>query len=171
MTSDVSLPTIEDVRDAAKRLRRVALCTPVVESPALNDLVGGRVLLKLENMQRTGSFKFRGAFNRISRIPPRKRLGGVIACSSGNHAQGIAAAAQMADFSSLILMPSNAPRIKIDGTRSYGAEITFYEHGQANREEMAMQLATERGAPARYRRPRHRRLGDSRPGGSIERGD
>src|SRR3546814_3851354 len=89
--AQVAAPTLDDIRAAARRLDGLAVRTPLLESPALNERVGGRVLLKAETLQRTGSFKFRGAYNRISRIPERDRAGGVVAYSSGNHAQGVAA--------------------------------------------------------------------------------
>src|SRR3546814_2859813 len=93
-------PTFDDVREAARTLAGLAVRTPLLESPALNERVGGRVLLKAETLQRTGSFKFRGAYNRISRIPERDRAGGVVAYSSGNHAQGVAAAARSEEHTS-----------------------------------------------------------------------
>src|SRR5271154_2248372 len=95
MDAPVSLPTAADVDDAARRLARVALHTPLLTSAALDAMTGGRVFLKAETLQRTGSFKFRGAYNKLAAIPPEQRLGGVVAFSSGNHAQGVAAAARL----------------------------------------------------------------------------
>ncbi|MBI3452054.1 MAG: threonine/serine dehydratase [Rhodospirillales bacterium] len=140
-------PTLDDVYDAASRLQGVAVYTPLLESQVLNDLAGGRVLLKMETLQRTGSFKFRGAYNRISRLSSKEKDGGIIAFSSGNHAQGAAAAAQLAGVSALIMMPSDAPQIKVAGTRSYGAEVMFYDYRKTGtREETAARLAAERNA-------------------------
>jgi threonine dehydratase len=139
-------PTFEDVRVAAQRLEGLAVRTPLLESPALNERVGGRVLLKAETLQRTGSFKFRGAYNRISRIPEAERAGGVVAYSSGNHAQGVAAAAALLGLPALIVMPSDAPAIKVANTRGYGAEVVFYDRHTESREEIGGAIAAERGA-------------------------
>src|SRR3546814_10436947 len=115
--AQVAAPTLDDIRAAARRLDGLAVRTPLLESPALNERVGGRVLLKAETLQRTGSFKFRGAYNRISRIPERDRAGGVVAYSSGNHAQGVAAAAALLRLPAVIVMPSDAPAIKVANPR------------------------------------------------------
>lgn len=141
-----AIPTFDDVRAAAERLEGLAVRTPLLESPALNELIGGRVLLKAETLQRTGSFKFRGAYNRISRIPESARGGGVVAYSSGNHAQGVAAAAAMLGLPAVIVMPSDAPAIKVANTRGYGAEVVFYDRFKESREEIGGALAAERGA-------------------------
>lgn len=140
------LPTIDDIRAAARRLEGLAVRTPLLESPALNERVGGRVLLKAETLQRTGSFKFRGAYNCISRIPESARAGGVVAYSSGNHAQGVAAAAALLGLPAVIVMPSDAPAIKVANTRSYGAEVVFYDRLRESREEIGAALAASRGA-------------------------
>jgi threonine dehydratase len=140
------LPTFEDVRDAARRLAGQAVRTPLLESPALNERVGGRVLMKAETLQRTGSFKFRGAFNRISRIPPAERSGGVVAYSSGNHAQGVAAAASLLGLPAVIVMPGDAPAIKVENTRSYGAEVVFYDRLKESREAIGAEIAAARKA-------------------------
>lgn len=139
-------PTFADIAAAAERLRGQAVVTPLLESPALNAEVGGRVLLKAETLQRTGSFKFRGACNRISQIAPAERPAGVVAYSSGNHAQGVAAAAAMLEVPATIVMPADAPAIKVDNTRGYGAEIVFYDRHSESREEIAGELATAKGA-------------------------
>ncbi|HEY9538561.1 MAG TPA: threonine/serine dehydratase [Kiloniellaceae bacterium] len=139
-------PTFDDVREAARTLAGLAVRTPLLESPALNERVGGRVLLKAETLQRTGSFKFRGAYNRISRIPERDRAGGVVAYSSGNHAQGVAAAAALLRLPAVIVMPSDAPAIKVANTRGYGAEVVFYDRFTESREEIGAAIAVERGA-------------------------
>ena len=140
------LPTFADVTAAAKRLHGLALRTPLLESPALNERVGGRVLLKAETLQRTGSFKFRGAYNRISQIPEAARAAGVVAFSSGNHAQGVAAAAALLGLPATIVMPADAPAMKLANTRAYGAEVIPYERDSASREALAAEIATQRGA-------------------------
>ncbi|GAB4364287.1 MAG: threonine/serine dehydratase [Kiloniellaceae bacterium] len=141
-----SLPTFDDVRAAAKRLEGLAVKTPLLESPALNERVGGRVLLKAETLQRTGSFKFRGAYNKISQIPEKDRAGGVVAYSSGNHAQGVAAAAALLGLPAVIVMPSDAPAIKVENTKGYGAEVIFYDRFTEAREAIGSAIAAERGA-------------------------
>src|SRR6185437_13204406 len=130
----IEVPGFADVEVAAKRIAPYAVRTPLVESPILGALTGGRVFLKLENLQRTGSFKFRGACNRILMIPETERARGVVAFSSGNHAQGVAAAAQIFGIPALIVMPVDAPRAKVAGTRSYGAEIVTYDRVKDDRE-------------------------------------
>src|SRR5215813_5066624 len=106
-------PTIDDIRAAAERLKGKAVLTPLLESPALNKRLGGRLLIKAEPLQRTGSFKFRGAYNRLCRLDGEQKKRGVVAYSSGNHAQGVAAAAQILGMPAVIVMPSDAPGIKI----------------------------------------------------------
>jgi threonine dehydratase len=140
------IPTIDDVVDARARLVGQAVVTPLLESPALNARVKGRVLIKAENLQRTGSFKFRGAWNCISRLTAETVRGGVVAYSSGNHAQGVAAAAALMKLPALIVMPVDTPEIKKANTRSYGAEVVTYDRVRENREEIAARIATERGA-------------------------
>lgn len=140
------IPTLDDVLEARKRLKGHAVLTPLIESPALNALAQGRVLIKAECLQRTGSFKFRGAWNCISRLAPDKAKGGVVAYSSGNHAQGVAAAAQMMKLPALIVMPTDTPEIKKANTRAYGAEVVTYDRNREDREEIANRIARERGA-------------------------
>jgi threonine dehydratase len=139
-------PTFADVLAAAARIAPHAVRTPLVESPALNALTGGRVFLKLETLQRTGSFKFRGACNRLAMIAAGARANGVVAFSSGNHAQGVAAAAQLFGMPAVIVMPSDAPRPKIEGTRAYGAQIVTYDRVTEDREAIAASLCAERRA-------------------------
>ena len=139
-------PSFADVEAAAVRIAPYAVRTPLVESPVLNAMTGGRVFLKLETLQRTGSFKFRGACNRLAMIPPGERARGVVAFSSGNHAQGVAAAAQLFGMPALIVMPSDAPRPKIEGTRAFGAEIVTYDRIHEDREAIAGRICAERGA-------------------------
>ena len=143
---DRDLPSFSDITAAAERIASHAVMTPLLESPALNRLLGGRVLLKAETLQRTGSFKFRGAFNRISQIPVDDRAAGVVAFSSGNHAQGVAAAAEILGISACIVMPEDAPAVKIENTRGYGAEVKLYDRYEQSREAVAEALAKERGA-------------------------
>jgi threonine dehydratase len=140
------LPTFADVQAAASRIAPYAIRTPLVESWRLNAMTGGRVFLKLETLQRTGSFKFRGACNRLAMIPEGARGKGVVAFSSGNHAQGVAAAAQLFGMPALIVMPSDAPAAKIAGTRAYGAEIVEYDRVRDDREAIAAKICAERGA-------------------------
>ncbi len=139
-------PSFADVRAAAERIRPYAIRTPLVESWVLNAETGGRVFLKLETLQRTGSFKFRGACNRIAMIPEKDRANGVVAFSSGNHAQGVAAAAQIFGMPAVIVMPSDAPRPKIEGTRAFGAAIVEYDRVKDDREAIAARICAERGA-------------------------
>ncbi len=144
--SSVSPPTYADIIAAAERLAAHALRTPLLEQPILNDAVGGRVLLKAETLQRTGSFKFRGAFNFVSQLDPAQRRRGVVAYSSGNHAQGVAAAAALLDVPATIVMPADAPAIKLDNTRALGATVVTYDRDTEPREEIAAQLAADSGA-------------------------
>lgn len=139
-------PQIDDIVDAARRLRGHAVTTPLLNAPALDAMVGGRLLLKAEPLQRTGSFKFRGAYNRISRIPEEERGNGVVAWSSGNHAQGVAAAAALLGVQATIVMPSDAPTPKVENTRALGAEVVPYDRYSESREEIGAGLASERGA-------------------------
>jgi len=141
-----TLPSAADIRSAALRIEGKAYKTPLLESPLLNERLGLRLLIKPETLQRTGSFKFRGAYNRISRIDKDMREGGVVAYSSGNHAQGVAAAAHMLAMPSLIVMPTDSPEIKVINTRAYGAEIVFYDRFGENREHIANTLVAQRGA-------------------------
>lgn len=141
------LPGFAEIEAAASRLAGQAIVTPLLGNPALDAAVGGRVLIKPEILQRTGSFKFRGAYNKISRLaggsePPRA----IVAYSSGNHAQGVAAAAQLLGIPALIVMPSDAPTIKVENTRSYGAEVVFYDRATEERDVIAGRIASERGA-------------------------
>ena len=146
MSLNEELPDFADIQDANVRIRPQALRTPLLESAALNERVGGRVLIKAEPLQRTGSFKFRGAYNRLLRLSDEERQRGVVAFSSGNHAQGVAAAAQLIGTPAVIVMPEDAPRIKMHGTIRYGAEVVTYERSDlAARERIAGEIAAERG--------------------------
>jgi threonine dehydratase len=141
-----NVPTAADIDDAARVLAGVAVRTPLIANPALDRLTGGRVLLKAEIFQRTGSFKFRGAYNRIARIAPDARKQGVVAFSSGNHAQGVAAAAQLLGMPAVIVMPADVPGLKRERTAVLGAEIVLYDRERDNRDEIAARIAAERGA-------------------------
>jgi threonine dehydratase len=135
-----------DIEAAAARLKGVAVETPLIESPALNDRLGLRVLLKLETMQRVGAFKFRGAYNRLVQLDDAERKRGVVAFSSGNHAQGVALAAKLLGIPALIVMPADAPKVKAEATKGYGAEVKFYDRLTESREKIAAAIAAERGA-------------------------
>ena len=137
--------TLSDIQAAAGRLQGLSVETPLVESPALNARLGGRVLLKPETLQRAGAFKFRGAYNRLSQLTADERKRGVVAFSSGNHAQGVALAAQLVGCPALIVMPSDSPAVKVAGTRGFGAEIRFYDRFTEDRVAIADEIARERG--------------------------
>ena len=136
----------EDVQSAAALLSGHAVETPLLESTALNERLGGRVLIKPETLQRVGAFKFRGAYNRLARLSAQERVGGVVAFSSGNHAQGVALAARLLGMPALIVMPGDAPTVKVEATRGYGAEVRFYDRATDDREAIAAAAAVERGA-------------------------
>jgi threonine dehydratase len=140
------IPVFADVQAAAERIAPFAVRTPLVESAALNARCGGRVFLKLELLQRTGSFKFRGACNRLATIPEKQRANGVVAFSSGNHAQGVAAAARLFGMPAVIVMPTDAPRPKIEGTRALGARVVEYDRVREDREAIAARIQNENGA-------------------------
>ncbi len=140
------IPTIEDVRAAAKRLEGLAVRTPLLESPLLNARLGCRLLVKPEVLQRTGSFKFRGAFNHVSQLTGEQRRSGVVAFSSGNHAQGVASAAEILGTPATIIMPADAPTLKVANTRAYGAEVRLYDRDGESRESIGSALAAETGA-------------------------
>lgn len=139
-------PTLSSVREAAERLAGVANRTPVVESRTLNGRVGAEVFVKCENLQRSGSFKFRGAYNAIARLSADERSRGVLAYSSGNHAQALALAGRLLAVPTAIVMPNNAPRAKLAATRGYGAEVILYDPMTRIREEVAAQIQRERGS-------------------------
>jgi threonine dehydratase len=136
----------DDVLAAAQRLADWPVRTPLINSSTLDAICGGRVWFKAENLQHTGSFKFRGAMNRLLALPPEGRRGGVVAYSSGNHAQGVARAAKLLGMPALIVMPSDAPKLKVERTRADGAEVVFYDRLTEARETIAANLAEARGA-------------------------
>jgi threonine dehydratase len=135
-----------DIDAAAKVVAPFAVRTPLLSFPVLDERVGTRVFLKPEMLQRTGSFKFRGAFNKLSSIPAGKRAGGVVAFSSGNHAQGVAAAAQILHMHATIVMPKDSPLTKRERTKAYGAEVVLYDRDKEDREAIADGIAEKRGA-------------------------
>ncbi|HEX2816542.1 MAG TPA: threonine/serine dehydratase [Phenylobacterium sp.] len=138
--------TFADIEAAAARIEGHAVKTPLIESPALNERLGLRVLIKPETLQRVGAFKFRGAYNRLVQLTADERTRGVVAFSSGNHAQGVALAAKLLGMPALIVMPSDAPAMKVANTRGYGAEIRLYDRLTDNREAIAAAISAERGA-------------------------
>ncbi len=140
------VPSFDDVLDAAARLEGLAVKTPLIRHDALDEAVGGRLFVKAECLQRTGSFKFRGAYNRISRLNAEELTRGVVAFSSGNHAQGVASAAAMMNTPAVIVMPSDAPAAKIAGTKALGGEVVLYDRWTQSREAIAAAIAAERGA-------------------------
>ena len=137
---------IEDIESAAERLAGIAVRTPLIYSPELDALAGGRVFLKPECLQVTGSFKIRGAYNLMSRLDEQQAANGVVAWSSGNHAQGVAAAGTMLGIRTTIVMPQDAPAAKVDNTRRLGGEIVFYDRYSGDREKIAREIAEQRGA-------------------------
>lgn len=146
MTENISLPTYDDVVAAAGRVAGTAITTPVLNHPRLDDAAGATVLVKAECLQVTGSFKIRGAMNRLAQISDAGKTAGVVAFSSGNHAQGVARAARLLGMPALIVMPEDAPRVKVDGVKADGAEIHFYNRDMESREVIAETIAHERGA-------------------------
>lgn len=138
--------SFEGVKDAARQIAGRAVRTPLIESPALNERLGGRVLLKAENLQHAGAFKFRGAWNRISRLTPEELERGVVAYSSGNHAQAVAAAARMMGTSAVIVMPADSPKVKVEGVIAFGGEVRMYDRYSESREAIGEEIARTRGS-------------------------
>ncbi|MEQ5449379.1 threo-3-hydroxy-L-aspartate ammonia-lyase [Providencia huaxiensis] len=143
--SELILPTYQDVKAAAQRIAGFAHKTPVLTSTTANKEFGGELFFKCENFQRMGAFKFRGAFNALSLLSPEQKKAGVIAFSSGNHAQGIALAAQLLHIPATILMPNDAPAVKVAATQGYGATVIRFDRYKEDREVLCQQLATEQG--------------------------
>jgi threo-3-hydroxy-L-aspartate ammonia-lyase len=139
------LPTYADVEAAAARIAGVANRTPVQTSRTLNEMIGAEVFIKCENFQRMGAFKFRGAFNALSKFTPEQRKAGVVAFSSGNHAQGIALSAKILNMPATIVMPHDAPAAKVAATRGYGAQVVIYDRYTEDREAIGRRLADEQG--------------------------
>jgi threonine dehydratase len=137
--------SLADIQAAARRIAGQAVETPLLESQQLARMTGGRVFIKPEMLQRTGSFKFRGAFNRLSQLSPHERRRGVVAFSSGNHGQAIAAAAAVLGIAAVVVMRSDAPSVKIERTRAFGAQIVLFDRCRDDRAAIAQKLADERG--------------------------
>lgn len=142
----MNLPIFADIEKATQRIQGYAYRTPVVTSRTVNELTQAEVFFKCENFQRTGSFKFRGAFNALSQLSEEQKSRGVLTFSSGNHAQAIARSGQILGIPTTIIMPSDAPTVKQAATRGYGAEIILYERAEIAREVLCQQIATERGS-------------------------
>jgi threonine dehydratase len=140
-----SLPTFADVESAAAQIAGVAHRTPVATSRLIDDRAGAHLFFKCENLQRGGAFKFRGAYNALSRLSPADARRGVVTFSSGNHAQAIALAGQVLDIPRVIVMPSDAPSVKRIATEGYGAEVMLYDRDREDREEIGRRLARDRG--------------------------
>ena len=138
--------SFEGVKDAARQLAGPAVRTPLIENPALNERLGGRVLLKAENLQVAGAFKFRGAYNRISRLTSDELKRGVVAYSSGNHAQAVACAARMMGTSAIIVMPADSPKVKVEGVIAFGGEVRMYDRYRESREAIGEEIAATRGS-------------------------
>jgi threonine dehydratase len=139
------LPTFADIQDAARQIAGVAHRTPVVTSRTLNDRAGADLYFKCENLQRGGAFKFRGAYNALSRLSPDERRRGVLTFSSGNHAQAVALAGRLLDIPRVIVMPDDAPAVKRRATDEYGGEVIVYDRGSGDREAIGRRVAEERG--------------------------
>ncbi|HMB94324.1 MAG TPA: threo-3-hydroxy-L-aspartate ammonia-lyase [Rhodothermales bacterium] len=146
--STVALPvTYPDIEAAATRLDGIANRTPVITSRTMNARTGTSVYFKCENFQRAGAFKFRGAYNALAQLSPKQRRRGVLTYSSGNHAQAVALAGRLLKIPTTIVMPDDAPAVKLAATRGYGAEVVLYNRAEITREELGRQIAEERGLP------------------------
>ncbi len=144
-SSQSTLPTYDKIEDAARQIAGVAHVTSVVTSRTVDRLTGAQVFFKCEHLQRGGAFKFRGAYNALSRLSPDQRTRGVVAFSSGNHAQAVALAGQLLDIPRVIVMPSDSPAVKRTATREYGAEVVLYDRQHEDREAIGRRLSEERG--------------------------
>ncbi len=140
------LPVFADIEAARERIKPFAVVTPLIEHPVLNAVTGGRVLLKAETLQRVGAFKFRGAYNAVSQVDRARFPGGVVACSSGNHAQGVAHSATLCGIKSVIVMPADAPKLKISRTRAFGAEVVLYNRATEDRDAIAKAICEKNQA-------------------------
>lgn len=143
--SELTLPTYQDVEAAAQRIAGIAHKTPVMTSTTVNNEFGAELFFKCENFQRMGAFKFRGALNALSQFTPAQKKAGVIAFSSGNHAQGIALAAQMLNIPATILMPIDSPEVKVAATQGYGANVIKFDRYTQDREQLCRDLAEKEG--------------------------
>src|SRR3954470_17888050 len=145
MMDKMTLPTFADIESAAKQIHGVAHRTPVATSKTINSRTGAEVFFKCENLQRAGAFKFRGAYNALSRFTDDQKKRGVVTFSSGNHAQAIALAGQVLGIPRVIVMPSDAPAVKKTATEGYGGEVVLYDRDREDREAIGRRLAIERG--------------------------
>ncbi|CAM3647386.1 Threonine dehydratase, catabolic [Bordetella sputigena] len=143
---DLRTPSMADVRDAQQRLAGIAVRTPLLRADALDRRLGLRLYVKAENLQHSGAFKFRGAYNCLSRLTPAEHPGGVVAYSTGNHGQAIATVARMLGLKATIVMPADAPRVKIAKAERQGAEVVTYDRATQRREDIAARISRERGA-------------------------
>lgn len=141
-----ALPTFQDVLDAETRVCAVVRETPVLSHPQIDAMAGAQIFIKAECLQVTGSFKIRGAMNRLAQIPDSQKAAGVVAFSSGNHAQGVARAARLLGMPAAIVMPSDAPKVKVQGVQADGGEVVPYDRNTEDRNEIAARLAADRGA-------------------------
>lgn len=146
MSRSMHTASFSGVQDAARQIAGHAVRTPLIESPGLNERVGGRVLMKAETLQVAGAFKFRGAFNRISRLTPDELKRGVVAYSSGNHAQAVACAARLMGARAVIVMPADSPKVKVDGVIAFGGEVRMYDRYTESREAIGEEIAASRGS-------------------------
>lgn len=137
--------TIEEIKATAARIAEYIVTTPLLESDLLNQRLGGRALFKAECLQRTGAFKLRGALNKLLSLNESQRAPGIVAFSSGNHAQGVALAAKLLDINAKIVIPEDAPKLKVSNTRAYGADVLLYDRYTENREEIAADIAEQEG--------------------------
>jgi threo-3-hydroxy-L-aspartate ammonia-lyase len=142
----LSVVTYKDIQAAATRLKEQATITPVLTSRTVDDRTQSQVFFKCENFQRTGSFKFRGAYNALAQLSAEQRQRGVVAYSSGNHAQGMALAGKLLGIPTTIVMPKDAPAVKLAATQGYGAEVVLYDRAELAREDLCQKVAEERGA-------------------------
>ena len=142
----LQIPTLTDINEAAARIKPYAHCTPVMQSSWFNDQTGAELFFKCENFQKVGAFKFRGACNAIMKLPKQDGIKGIVTHSSGNHAQAVALAAKLKGYKATIVMPENAPKVKVEAVKSYGAEIVFCESTIEAREATAQTIIRETGA-------------------------
>lgn len=145
-SSTLRIPTFDDVKAARQRISGIAHVTPVLTSRTADAMAGAGLFFKAENLQRGGAFKFRGAYNSIAALEPAVRRNGVVAFSSGNHAQALAYAAQLFGVSAIIVMPQDTPAMKVAATKGYGAEVVFFDRYTEDREEISHRITVERGA-------------------------
>jgi len=145
ITEALKIVTQSDIKAAQTRLQNVAHRTPVLTSRLVNEQTRSQVFFKCENFQRTGSFKFRGAYNALAQLSDVQKQKGVLTFSSGNHAQAVALAGQLLGITTTIIMPKDAPEVKISATRSYGAEVILYDRAEATREQLSQEICAERG--------------------------